>query len=87
MANMEIDENSRQTLGAIDYTDSTQRRIVPLWADPVTHRLLVEGTGTSGSGAPGTTPTALFQFYIDTNGKKLYVSMGTTNSNDWVILN
>ena len=80
-----LDENSRRTLSAISSVDNTS--IVNLWADPVTHRLLVEGTGTSGSGAPGTTPTALFQFYIDTNGKKLYVSMGTTNSSDWIILN
>lgn len=47
MANAGIDENSRQTLTALSNADDGT--IVDLWADPVTHRLLVDlavGAGT-----------------------------------------
>jgi hypothetical protein len=44
-------------------------------------------TVTSGSGAPGTTPAALGQIYVDTSGLKAYISCGTSSSADWKILN
>jgi len=42
---------------------------------------------TSGSGAPGTTPAALGQIYVDTSGLKAYISCGTSSSSDWKIMN
>jgi len=42
---------------------------------------------TSGSGAPGSTPTSIGQFYVDTTGLKFYGSTGTASSSDWKILN
>lgn len=40
-------------------------------------------TVTAGSGAPGTTPAALGQIYIDTGGPDVYMSTGTSSSADW----
>lgn len=40
MANAGIDQNSRQTLTAL--SSANDGVIVPLWADPTTHRLLVD---------------------------------------------
>lgn len=42
---------------------------------------------SSGTAAPGTTPTKVGDVYIDTNNKKLYFATGTTNSSDWTIAN
>lgn len=47
----------------------------------------VFATVTSGSGAPGSTPAAIGQIYVDTSGIKVYVSTGTTNSGNWTIIN
>ncbi len=47
MSNTRIDENSRQALSAVSNVDGTT--IVPLYADPITHRLLVD---TVGGGTP-----------------------------------
>lgn len=44
-------------------------------------------TFTSGSGVPGSTPSSIGQFYIDTLNAKVYASTGTTNAADWKILN
>jgi len=41
----------------------------------------------NGSGAPGTTPVYIGQFYVDTTGSKLYFAKGTASSSDWIILN
>ena len=38
---------------------------------------------TSGSTAPSTTPTYVWQQYIDTANDKMYVATGTTSSSDW----
>lgn len=43
MTNAKLDQNSRPTLTALSSTDGTT--IVPLYADPTTHRLLVDMTG------------------------------------------
>lgn len=47
----------------------------------------VIATITSGSGAPGSTPAAVGQIYVDTSGAKVYISTGTSSSSDWSILN
>lgn len=65
--NAQLDENGRQTLTAVSYVDGVS--IVKLWADPVTHRLLVDlpggGSGTvtsvsvvTANGFAGTVATA-----------------------------
>ena len=38
---------------------------------------------TSGSTAPSTTPTYVWQQYIDTTNDKMYVATGTSSSSDW----
>lgn len=48
MANAPLDENSRQGLFAVSSVDGVT--IVRLWADPVTHRLLVDIAGGGGTG-------------------------------------
>lgn len=42
---------------------------------------------TSGSGAPGTTPTAIGMLYVDTTNFKLYFSKAVASSADWIIVN
>lgn len=84
------DENHVPVVGFI--TDDTNEFIRMGRIDDATKGLkvmIVGGAGTvsSGAGAPGTTPTVVGQFYVDTSGKKFYVSMGTTNSSDWTITN
>jgi hypothetical protein len=44
-------------------------------------------TVTSGTSAPGSTPAAIGQIYVDTSAKKLYFSTGTASSADWTIAN
>jgi hypothetical protein len=46
----------------------------------------VFSTGTSGSGAPATTPSAICQLYIDTTGPDVYISTGTSSSADWTLI-
>jgi hypothetical protein len=46
-----------------------------------------EPVPTTGTAAPDTTPSAIGLIFIDTVGKKAYMSMGTGASSDWVILN
>lgn len=41
----------------------------------------------SGTAAPSVTPDHLGQLFIDTTNKNIYVSSGTTNSQDWVWVN
>ena len=38
---------------------------------------------TSGSTAPSTTPTYIWQVYVDTTNSKMYVAVGTSSSSDW----
>ena len=42
---------------------------------------------STGTAAPWTTPSAVWQTYVDTTNKKIYVATGTTNSSDRTILN
>lgn len=48
-----LDPNSRRTLSALSSSDNTT--IVNLWADPTTHRLLVDNANTAAALAVGTT--------------------------------
>lgn len=40
-----------------------------------------------GSGAPSSTPTHKGMHYIDTDINKIYYSVGTSSSSDWIALN
>lgn len=42
---------------------------------------------SSGSGAPATTPAKIGNIYVDTTNHKVYISDGTTNSNNWLLIN
>lgn len=66
---------------AITYTD------VGAAASGHTHSGVYIPVVTTGTAAPATTPGAVGLFFLDTSGKKAYVSMGTSASSDWVILN
>ena len=85
------DNNSVSALIGVSSVDGVST--VPVAVDPVTGRVLVDlaaattPTISSGSGAPGTTPTKVGDIYVDTSGKKLYIATGTTNSGDWTITN
>jgi hypothetical protein len=87
MTDAKRDNNSVTTLTAVSNVDGTTP--VTLYADPTTHRLLVNQTSnmSNGAGAPSSTPSAIGQFYVDTSGKKFYVSTGTSSSADWTITN
>ena len=85
MTNAYRDENYVPTLIASSSADG--QTPVRVYADPTTHRLLVQTVASSGSGAPATTPTALGQIYIDTLNTKVYVSTGTVNSGSWTVVN
>lgn len=39
--------------------------------------------GSSGAGAPTSTPSTLPSFYLDTTNNKFYVAIGTSSSADW----
>ena len=47
-----------------------------------TEKLVKQGTA-----APSFRPTAVGLIYCDTTNGKVYISTGTTDSNDWKILN
>ncbi len=85
MANAKRDENFVTTLLGVSSSDGITPVVV--YADPTTHRLLVDTVAYSGAGVPGTTPTAIGQIYVDTNATKVYISTGTVNSGSWTILN
>ena len=85
MSNAPRDENRITTLLGASNADGITP--VVLWADPVTHKLLVQWAVSNGAGSPSSTPTALGQVYIDTNAAKVYMSTGTSSSGDWKILN
>lgn len=79
------DKNRIATLLGVSNVDGETP--ITLWADPVTHRLLVDLPVSSGTTAPSSTPVAVGQMYVDTTAKKVYVSVGTTSSADWSLLN
>lgn len=79
------DENFVPTLLAVSSVDNTTP--VTLVADPITKRLLVQNTVSSGSATPTSTPSVIGQLYVDTVAQKLYFAIGTSSSADWVIAN
>jgi hypothetical protein len=79
------DPNSVTTLMAVSNVDGETP--VSLFADPVTHRLLVQMSILTGTSAPVSTPTFVGQIFVDTTAKKIYFAAGTTNSSDWIITN
>lgn len=85
MANAHRDSNFKTTLLAVSSSDGITP--VEVYADPVTHRLLVANDVSSGAVAPSSTPSSIGQIYVDTVLAKVYISTGTTNSSDWKILN
>ncbi len=85
MANAKLDQNSRPTLTALSNVDGST--IVNVYADPTTHRLLVDIPVSSGTGVPNTTPAALGRIYIKTDTSKVYISTGTSSSADWTLVN
>ena len=87
MANQqaERDGNFVPTLLGVSNVDGVST--VKVYADPTTHRLLVDTVAFTGSGAPGTTPTAVGQIYVDTNAGKVYISVAIVNSGSWAIMN
>lgn len=62
----EIDVNSRQSLIATSSSDN--KTIVRLWADPITHRLLVDSSGgnTTGYQQPTGTVNGSNQIFVFT---------------------
>jgi len=64
--NAGLDQNSRQTLTALSSVDHTT--IVPLWADPTTHRLLTDNAATPGTVTSITAGTGLSGGTITTTG-------------------
>lgn len=79
------DENRISTLIGTSNADGITP--VSIYADPVTHRLLVQNNVSNGIGAPASTPTQIGQLYVDTSGKKGYIATGTNSASDWTILN
>jgi len=84
MANAKLDENGRPALTAVSSSDG--QTVVRLYADPTSHRLLVENAAGSGTGAPATTPSFLGQIYIDTAGPDVYMATGTSSAADWTLI-
>lgn len=41
---------------------------------------------SSGAGAPGTTPSAIGNQYVDTTAGNIYYAVGTSSSADWRLL-
>lgn len=83
--NAVIDGNDGKSLLAASSADGVTPVVV--WANPITHSLLVENFAFSGSGAPSSTPTVLGQMYINTSNAKIYISTGTSSSADWTLIN
>ena len=42
---------------------------------------------SSGTTAPSSTPAKVGDVYLDTTAKKIYFATGTTDENDWTIIN
>lgn len=79
------DENRVPGLLAVSSADGNS--LVRVYADPDTHRLLVQTApaAISGTGAPAATPAFLGQTYVDTEGPDVYYAAGLTSS-DWVAI-
>lgn len=85
MANAARDENNVPTLIAASTADGLTP--VRVYADPTSHRLLVQGSSLQGVVAPASTPAYVGQQYTDTAAKKIYFATGTASAADWTIVN
>lgn len=85
--NASRDQNDVPTLLGVSSVSGNSP--VTVYANPSTHRLLVDTSGsvTSGTSTPGTTPASLGLIYIKTDTSKVYISTGTSSSADWTIVN
>lgn len=63
-------------------TDASWTITVP-WAN-VTDKPNLQSKTTIGSAAPATTPTEVWVFFLDSTNDKLYVSVWTSSSSDWL---
>lgn len=80
MANAGIDQNSRQTLTA--KSSLNDGSIVDLWADPTTHRLLVDAIGAGITiVTTATTPDDTTTVYVFTSAPTVVVVNGATYRN------
>jgi hypothetical protein len=82
MANAKLDQNSRPTLTALSSVDGVT--IVNCWADPTTHRLLVDLPASSGITSINADTTAAQLITVGTAGTDVAVSnavAGTTTIN------
>lgn len=68
-------------------TDMPPNPIWLNWFNAVYRLLGLAPTIYQGIIAPTSTPSKIGDTYIDTFARKVYVSVGTTNSADWEILN
>ncbi len=83
--NASRDENNVPALLAVSSADG--KTPVRLYADPVTHRLLVQlAAGSSGTGVPATTPVFIGQVYVDSAGPDIYMAVGVSSAADWVLI-
>ena len=89
---IDIDTNNNNAI-SVDVTD-----IIGTWlSEDNNNNIIIDTTvvatqtdlswkqdkATSGSTAPATTPSYVWQQYIDTTNDKMYVATGTSSSSDW----
>lgn len=90
MSNAKRDQNNVPTLLGVSNVDGVTP--VVIYADPVTHRLLVDNASagsniiSSGSGSPVSIPTAAGYIYVDTNSANIYMATGVSSSADWKLI-
>lgn len=72
--------------GAIEFVTDTFYMTATNGVAGSTKRQAIPGV-TTGTDVPATTPIRVGDIYVDTTNHKVYVSDGTTNSSNWVVLN
>jgi|GEM_PF-1368372 len=72
--------------GAIEFLNDTLYYTATNGVAGSTKRQAIPGV-TTGTAAPTSTPVRVGDIYSDTTNKKIYMSVGTSSSADWVILN
>lgn len=86
MAQAYRDQNNVPTLLGTSNVDGYTP--VRLYADPTTHRLLVDSSSiiSTGTTAPSSTPTGAGYIYIDTTAGNAYIAVGSSSSADWKLI-
>lgn len=72
--------------GAVEFLTDTLYYTATNGVAGSTKRQAIPGV-TNGTAAPTSTPVRVGDIYSDTTNKKIYMSVGTSSSADWVILN